>query len=219
MGLCLNYELRLPANTDATRVDELPALLRCCALEQRLDEVSPLVRHGDHGSRWCSTLGFWSDLIAKPWEDDVPPLTGMAETGRAFFVNPGQGCETASFGFLTRNDPSGTPAEWFWYCNCKTQYASIVSEENLVRCHTGLVAVLDRAIELGVSVVVRDETHYWETRDRSRLVAEVDKMNRIVARFAGAFADAVEGEHDVRASIFEHPEFERLEMKSRTSND
>ena len=126
-------------------------------------------------------------------------------------------CETAAFGLLQRHDPTGAPAEWFWHTTCKTQYASIVSDAHLIACHTSLTNVLDHAIQLGLDVVVRDEGHYWETRDTARLLSEVAYMNKLVARFAGAFSDAV-SKHPIAkdvsmdAPIFDHPRFERLEM-------
>src|SRR5204862_2620576 len=98
-------------------------------------------------------------------------------------------CETAVFAFLKRADEPRTHEEWYWHCSCKTQYASVVSDAHLIACHTSLVRVLDRAIELGVDVVVRDETHYWETRDDRRLLDEVHAMNRLIARFAGVLSD------------------------------
>jgi hypothetical protein len=59
---------------------------------------------------------------------------------------------------------------------------------------------------------VYDETQYWETRETSRLVAEVHAMNQLVARFTGRLSDAIGEGHDVQVPIFEHPRFERLEM-------
>lgn len=87
-----------------------------------------------------------------------------------------------------------------------------VGKDHLVFCHTSLVALLDYASELGIDVVVRDETHYWETRSTEALVEEVRAMNRIIASFAGALSDAMGDEHHLQAPIFDHPEFERLEM-------
>jgi hypothetical protein len=76
-----------------------------------------------------------------------------------------------------------------------------------------LVALLDHAIKLGIGVVVRDEGHYWETRDESRLIAETEYMNQLVARIAGAFSDAMPKGLTAGGAILEHPEFERLEME------
>lgn len=63
---------------------------------------------------------------------------------------------------------------------------------------------------------MRDEGHYWETRDTARLLSEVASMNHLVARFAGAFSDVTKHDpaHDVQmhTPIFHHPRFEHLEM-------
>jgi hypothetical protein len=82
-----------------------------------------------------------------------------------------------------------------------------------VACHTRLVKLLDHASQMGVSLVVRDEAHFWETRDEVRLIAAVNAMNRTVAKLAGQLGD-LRGLADgqLRAPIFEHPRFERLEM-------
>ena len=215
MGLHLNWELCLSGSWTEAAVDAVLLELRDFACERPFEEVSRLVAGGgDRRRSWVTTLDTWARIIAKPYDEDAPPLYGDPGTARAFFVNAGRGCETASFGFLKRADGEGGHAEWFWHCVCKTQYASVVSDEHLIACHTGLVAVLDRASELGIGVVVRDETHYWETRDISILVNEVHEMNRIVARIAGAMSDAFEGhgEHALQAPIFEHRRFEQLEM-------
>ena len=103
----------------------------------------------------------------------------------------------------------GEPHVWHWHACCKTQYASVLGDDHLVRCHTSLVALLDQAAELEFEVTVRDETHYWETRDTSVLLAEVREMNRIVAHIAGAFHDALREHGHVAGAIFEHPEFTR----------
>lgn len=176
------------------------------------DRVSPVyVEHGQADGD-LAALRFWASLVATPYEETLPRLEGDPQTAQAFFVNAGQGCETATFGLLRRADVNHTQAEWYWRCSCKTQYASVVSEAHLIACHTQLVRVLDQAGTLGFAVDVHDETHYWETRDASRLVAEVNTMNAIVARFAGRLSDVLGEGGDVVAPILNHPRFERLEM-------
>ena len=76
-----------------------------------------------------------------------------------------------------------------------------------------IVALLDKAPDFGFDVIVRDETHYWETRDTAVLIAEVREMNRIVAGIAGTFHDAIGGRAHVGGAIFAHPEFEELETR------
>lgn len=215
MGLHLNYELRLPRTARSVEVEQTLLTLRRFAVGLPFDTVSRVIRvDGPSRPRRHSSRGllqFMASIVAEPWEDDDPPLTGDVPTAQGFVVWPGRRCEPAFFAFLYRSDAEDRHAEWFWHCSCKTQYASVVSDEHLVTCHTSLVAVLDRAIALGVDVVVRDETHYWETRDRSRLISEVHAMNRVVARFAGRFSDTVGDQLGVVAPIFDHARFEHLE--------
>lgn len=188
----------------------------------------------EHAERLAS-LRWWAELVAAPFvatpfvvdEGDAvdavdavadadgaddPPLAGDPTTAQGFFVHPGRGCETATFGFLRRTAATGAPADWYWQCSCKTQYASAVSDAHLIACHTALVRLLDHAATLGIAVAVYDETHYWESRDVSRLVSEVHTMNQLVARVAGRLSDALGSTGDLQAPIFEHPRFERLEM-------
>jgi hypothetical protein len=66
----------------------------------------------------------------------------------------------------------------------------------------------DGVCDPGINVTVWDEGQYWETRDQSVLLAELDKMNRLVAGVAGRFYDST---LSVEAPIFEHRNFERLE--------
>lgn len=138
----------------------------------------------------------------------------VATTVVGFAVAPGQGSEPALFA-LTRLHGADAETRWWGHCCCKTQYASQLGDDHLLRCHGSLVAVLDAAIELGFHVDVRDETGYWESRDARTLVDAVAEMNRVVARFAGAFTDAVRDaggdSRTITGAIFEHPDFERLE--------
>jgi hypothetical protein len=216
MGLHLNWELRLPWASTPDDVARHLDQLQHFALGLPFDYVSPRVN--GHVPEWATVgrperaIQFFSSIVAEPWDEDTPPRRGDPTTAQGFIVDPGDGCETAHFGLLRRADEHGQHGEWFWHCSCKTQYASTRSDEHLVKCHTSLVRLLDHAIELGIDVVVRDETHYWDTRDQSRLIAEVHHMNRIVATFAGQMSDALGSDHSVQAEIFNHPRFERLEM-------
>ena len=208
MGLHLNYELRLADNTSTKEVDRVLALLRAHAAMLPFDmvsEVKVLDNHGNtdqHPDPDTGWLKRWAQLVATPYPEDAPPMTGDVATARGFHVHPGIGCESATFGFMHRADETGAHREWYWYCQCKTQYASTVSDAHLIKCHLCLVSVLDYAITQGVDVVVRDEAHYWNTRDEQVLIFETAKMNRIVAAVAGRFADGLGEEPAVEAPIF-----------------
>jgi hypothetical protein len=221
MGLHLNFELRLRAGTLDDEVRSKLVALREYATTVPLRRVGPVV--ATRPERWGvpehdtqRALELLASLIAEPWEDELVPLTGDRESAIGFLVDPGQGSETAIFGLFERSDGVGVARDWWWWCACKTQYASTVSDAHLVTCHSALVAVLDRAIAIGFEVTVHDETGYWEHRDPAKLISEVTAMNRIIAGFAGQLSDALTRQDGrprlVEAPIFEHPRFERLEM-------
>ena len=142
---------------------------------------------------------------------DVP--AGLPTTAIGFAVAPGSGSEPAAFG-LARLD-GDTPSRWSWWCCCKTQYASSLGDEHLIKCHTAVISLLDAAKQIGFECDVRDETGYFDSRDTNELLSRVADMNRIVARFAGAFSDAFTkaggDARQVQGEIFRHPDFERLE--------
>jgi hypothetical protein len=237
----LCYELHLPCESTDADAEALVAALRDCALGLPFDAVSTVVRLDEHTMSGPSPIrgltydgledvahhsALWArhELYRRrmgiPDEDeytrvDTPPDLPVLAYG--FAVAPGRGSEPASFGLSRLTD--GQPSQWWWHRCCKTQYASNLGDEHLLRCHGSLVSLLDAAIELGFEVVVRDETGFWESRDPRTLIDAVAEMNRIVARFAGTFVDAVRDaggdSRQVGGAIFEHPEFERLESPAR----
>jgi hypothetical protein len=220
MGLTLHFELRLPG--DVSREDVLSRLtrLRDAAAAQQFDEVSPIVEARDADSESDEELAsarewiqYVADFISVPIPDDERPrYVGEPNSAIGFRVDPGDGAETATFGLMRLRAEVGGHEEWYWWCSCKTQYASLVSDEHFVKVHTGLVAVLDAAVELGFGVDVSDEGEFWESRSEEVLVAVLTKMNRLMAKFGGALSDALGTEHAVQAEIFKHRRFERLEM-------
>jgi hypothetical protein len=216
MGLHLSFELRLDAATDANvahaKLAELHAHASTLQLAALSPFLSPASADSDERREELAGLQDWASIVTSPGDDDLAPLTVDTSTALGFFVHPGDGCESASFGLLRRATASGVPADWYWQCSCKTQYASAVSDAHLIVCHTSLVSILDVAVQIGFQVDVFDETHYWETRDASALLREVHSMNRIVAAFAGRLSDVLGGEHRLEAPIFAHPRFEHLEM-------
>jgi hypothetical protein len=149
----------------------------------------------------------------------------------AFTVRPGAGCEPANFGFCQyasyiditapgsrrRRVPTRL-AGWSWGSFCKTQYASDPNcggLENFLRCHVGLVKLLDLAARLDhLTVDVDDESLFWEHRDPKELVNTVGDWNQFVAAFAGSLKDLAQTEGvAVEAAIASFPNFEHLEAK------
>ena len=228
MGLTLHFNLSLPASTPREEVAEQFRRLRAAASRLPFEAVGPVTSTvageplGD-GTGVPDGLSYlfrlWASLQLDPstsgdHDDEVLP------EAIGFSVIPGTQCEPAMFGlaFVPPRDEQwrslhDQPSVWSWQCSCKTQYASNESDDHFIKCHTALVALLDEAVNIGLIVDVMDEGGYWESRDVDRLLAEVQTMNRIVARFGGALDDAIGAEHSIEAPIFEHPNFERLEME------
>jgi hypothetical protein len=148
-----------------------------------------------------------------------------------FTVHPGAGCEPANFGLChfpqqvdvavpgvqDQRHTTGL-AGWSWRSFCKTQFASdprCGGVENLVRCHVGLVKLLDVAAALDrMTVDVHDESHYWERRDPKELVNTVGEWNEFIAAYAGKLKDLAERNGiTVESAIAGFPNFEHLEAK------
>jgi hypothetical protein len=205
MTLTLHYELHLPIGTAREEVHRLLSDLRCYAETLTLAEVSPLVVLANPGdvieSRWVAIAKFCSARAAVRYARDPRPgadpnavidvLDGDVSSAQVFFVRPGEGCEPASFGFVERWNEARTRRELSWRCDCKTQFASNVSEAHFLACHLNLVHLLDRAVALGIAVDARDEGEYWETRSEKTLLSEMRRNSHVLARFAGVWSDAV----------------------------
>src|SRR6185295_16872175 len=183
-------------------------------------EGETLGDRNDTESGLVSYIRFCARIRLDPRNPVAIKQTEVLPNAVGFAVNAGDRCETASFGlaWVPPADEDGyslhdQPYVWHWHAVPKTQYASVLGDDHLIRCHTSLVALLDKAAELGFDVTVRDETHYWETRDTNVLLSEVREMNRIVAHFAGNFHDALREHGHVGGAIFDHPDFEELETR------
>ena len=236
MGLTIHYDLRASVGESEVTVRDRLSALRTHALALPCRAVSPMVFLRERELSLPSPMlglafphlenvvdvaarsvrnGMYRRHIGREADDwapsDVPDDFAVLAMG--FAVAPGPGSEPAAFGVATRM-PVGT-TDWSWGWFCKTQYASNYGEDNFLACHTSLIELLDAAKRIGFDVDVRDDTGYWESRNAERLLTRVRDMNRIVARFAGAFLDqAREAGLDsrrIQGGIFDNPDFERLE--------
>jgi hypothetical protein len=224
MGLSLFYRLTLPGRTSLHEARAKISALKSFADTLEFDavlgpsdySVDELVQEYDH----CEIV----PIVVATMAGDTPDFYGFSSSDPCvptFVIAPGKECEPAIFGFLPPGsrarypdfDDDMCPGDWFWSGACKTQYASIISNEHFVACHVGLVRVLDHARTLGIDVSVEDETGYWDHRSTDKLIAAVVDMNRIIARFAGALSDRMGDAHRIEAPIFDHAEFEHLEME------
>jgi len=234
VGLHICYELALPAGTSRPRVLGLLGELRSQSERLAFDGITEIREFAGAACETVPGKESWND----PWvlfriaaqaralreSHDARDLLLLPEYAAGFLVLPGRRCEPAAFGF------SHSPAEafvkgetlpirhpgWHWHYCCKTQYASVVSDAHLLRCHLGLIDLLDAARKLGIGVTVRDETGYDEHRDEKKLLENVHEANRLIAGIAGRLADALDSSSvKAVAPIFDHPRFEHLEGDGR----
>jgi len=232
MGLTIHYELRAPGELSEGAVAGILSQLRERAIEIEFPEVSDIFRLA------VGEPILVNPTIARPGEnffrslascrldlfvgEEEPPEWSDTVTidSIGFTVDPGD-TELATFGFMAgqrsresdATGVAGAATDWHWRGFCKTQYASNVSEAHFVKAHTRLVALLDAAIALGIRVEVRDEGDYWETRDAERLRSAVRRSNQLMACFGGALSDHLGPDAEIEGAIFDHPDFEHLEME------
>jgi hypothetical protein len=229
MGLTLHFSLALPSTTPRDEVTDRLRQLRSAATRLPLERVGPLTitspsslgSDPENRDPLSGMFKLWA------WLQLDPATTGVSEEtlpdAVGFAVLLGAQAEAAVLGlaWIPPVDDNwhllpDEPSSWRWHSACKTQYASNESEDHFVTCHTTLVALLDEAVRLGFAVDVTDEGEYWEWRDVDRLRSRVRDMNGLIAQLGGALHDAIGQDHSVEAAIFEHPEFERLEMEPLT---
>jgi len=214
MGLEIFYDLHAPANWPNGRVQDIVERVRDFALTLGFAEVDSVLPNNPDAPK---TL-----VIKDPSDAVLPPSVDSTE-GWSFRTWPGEGCETALFGLcrfpgnVAVNEvetPTGWGEGWHYHTWCKTQYADRVSREHFLKCHQGVIAILDAFRAEGVEVNVRDGSGYWEHRDDTKLVKQLDDWNRTVAAVAGAIKDAADGSHGTVVSpIFSAPDFERMEAQ------
>jgi hypothetical protein len=223
MGLHLCYRLTLPGSTSSDDVRVKLSALKEFADTVGFDDVLGPTEYSLTDLVELDNRDIIG-IVTSTMCGDPPDFYGVPSgesCAFAFVAVPGEECEPATFGFVapgSRRDPLGPeddlhPGEWFWSACCKTQYASVISDDHLIKCHAGLVRVLEHASTLGITVEVDDETGYWEHRSPDKLVAVVRNMNRLIARVAGEMERRFAGKHDLQAPIFDHPDFEHLEME------
>jgi hypothetical protein len=146
-----------------------------------------------------------------------------AESGWFFRTWPGERCETAFFGLcrfpgcIVKDGLSigtGYGKGWHYHTWCKTQYADVVSRAHFLKCHLGVIQILDCLKRSGLVVNVRDGGDYWRSRKLERLIKRLEEMHCAVAALAGAVKDAAESlPGSIVAPITAHKSFERLEAK------
>jgi len=240
MGLTIHYKLKTEGTDAAAK--KLVESLQQAAHDLPFKEVGRLVelaedecdyekRAQDDPLRWLLIQcgGNLSLKHGRPIKADekadswisVPPQRIIA-----FTAWPGEGCEAANFGLCQYPAEILSPSfgalktklnGWRWSSFCKTQYASdprCGGVPNFLRCHLSVIALLDRAKELGCLDNVSDEGEFWEQRNVEALVREIGSWNQLIAAFGGKLKDVL-GD-GVEMPIAEYPNFERLELAGQT---
>lgn len=225
MGLTLHYRLKGPLVASDDRARALATAMRTAA--QKFKRAGRIAAVGTLCSepetlRWVSE---WMQVPVPGEAHTVRAIEVPAATGLIFHVDLGEGSEPLRLGLCRYparvKDPlTGRPRVvrrrgWRLSGSCKTQYASLHGWEHFRRCHVAAVDLLVAVSDLGVEVEINDEGGYWPSRDESELRRSVDRMNGIVAAFAGALKDVTDetGGAPVQSPIFAHPQFERLEAE------
>jgi hypothetical protein len=88
---------------------------------------------------------------------------------------------------------------------------------NFLQCHLTVIAMLDRAKQLGCLAHVSDEGGFWEKRDVQALVREIGSWNEMLAAFGGKLKDLLgDGALTLESAIAQYPNFEQLEAAGQS---
>jgi hypothetical protein len=83
-----------------------------------------------------------------------------------------------------------------------------------LRCHLGLIKLLDYAKEIGILDRVADDGEFWETRSVDVLLKNLGSNDQLVAAIAGGFRDALgDNAGMLVAPITDAQDFEALEAE------
>ena len=229
MGLTIHY--RLQAKGPNAR--KLIGALHQAAQDLPFKQLGPIVelsgeechydrRQPDDPLRWL--------LIQAQASVSLKHLAGESEYSSirvtplqliAFTTWPGEGCEEANLGLCRFPAEVTHPRHgrvktrlsgWHWSSFCKTQYASdpkCGGVPHFLQCHLAVIALLDKAKELGCLHQVADESGFWQERNLAKLVSEVGSWNELVAACGGQLKDLL-GD-GVEMPIGDFPNFEQLE--------
>ncbi len=245
MGLTIYYQLATTGNEAHSR--KLVRQLHQAALDLPLKHVGDMTEfRGDECDfrrlaidaphRWLLIQARGRIVLpVKPREKRLgitrDPVRVLPQHVIAFETDSGDGCEPANFGLCQFPSEVFDPTfgklrtklrGWSWGSFCKTHYASdprYGGLPNFLRCHLGVVALLDEAKKLGFLDDVSDDGLFWETRSLKRLTKEVGEQSAMLAGLLVALREAVGHASDAAASleapIARYPNFEHLEAEGQ----
>jgi hypothetical protein len=230
MGLTIHFKLKFQSEHAAIEdlqarwlVEEARKLAFSFKRKGRVDGVGPLGQDrparklGEHFLKYCHPE------YGEQWAAVLPVRAWM------FVVDVGADCEPLRLGLcqyparvwhLGGEQATRLSKGWRLSSFSKTQYASLHGWEHFRRCHTAVIDLLHGLRRLGLGVEISDEGDYWPGRSVTKLRAELDQMNGVIAAAAGAlkdFDEALNGQCRVQSPIFAHRQFERLEAEVATA--
>src|ERR1041385_2663077 len=156
MGLEIFYDLHAPGSWSALKVRRTVMAARQHALTLGFELVDEVERNDPGHPR---TMG----VRRRP--KNLGYVSADAEDGWFFRTWSGQRCETAVFGlcrFPARVTVKGVSVAfgwgngWHFHSWCKTQYADLVSRAHFLKCHLGVISILDFFRGEGCRVYARD---------------------------------------------------------------
>lgn len=222
MGLTISYEFELKSATVEQARSKIVTLLKL-ALKLPFATIDELVELEGQDCFFDEEDIYDQNIFLKlramkpvETEDEETFAAVSSKYMIAFDTLPGEGAETAAFGLATHSEITEITQEkdWMWHGFCKTQYASNPEYggiNNFFKCHLMLVRMLDEAQKLGILYKVSDDSGYWEKRDVKDLVNMIHQNNIMMAALTGQLRDGLNAE--VKAPIFEYPNFEYLEAE------
>lgn len=236
MGLTIHYKLK--AKGSEAKARKLIAALHQIAHDLPFKEVGDIVdlsgsecdfdqRTKDDPLRWLLIQSQGSvSLSHLPGESEHSSRRVSPTRMIAFTAWPGEGCEESNLGLCQYPAEIVDPRHgklktklsgWRFGAFCKTQYASdprCGGGENFLRCHLTVIAMLDKAKELGCLESASDEGEFYENRNVEALVKEIGSWNQMIAAFGGKLKDVLGG--GVEMPIADYPNFEQLELAGQS---
>ena len=206
MGLSIHIALSLkPGYSPRGALDALRQRCMDLPFVQVDGALRELNANGDHETdEFSRMLCIHAGTVGEDTFTGEPPDEAEAV---GFVAFPGNGCEPLLLGLAKARGSE----RWRWRTACKTQYANAPAHGgrvNFLRCHLSIIALLDAAPAIGLSVDVVDEGDYWLYRDVHRLDQKLTQYDAMIAGAIGALKDA---SVSVQAPLLSRPDFERLE--------
>jgi len=232
MGLTIHYGLSTHENRTASEVEDIlsklceeahqmrrEGLLTFVSNLRHFDSAEIQAEQGNHGSKWLwAVIQSGLQVIYQSKFITVDAIEGYLF--RTWF---GSGCEEANFGLMrypamidvsvegsdTKEHIATGRTTWHWHSFCKTTYAV-----QPVQAHLSVVALLDKAKELGLDIEVNDEGGYWEHRDVVTLARKFTSDATMLSAFAAILSKEYS---DVQAPIMERGDYPDLAEKGLTA--